>query len=133
MQDSKNYKKKQDKYTRIKNIFDYYESNVRDKWIKDYQSYAGDMSQRKQYIDTTWQSNISSGITKKTIKTFFAHIYDNLIKFYVGGASESEQDKEQAKLIEEYLIRTYSVSSTKRYLHTQILDALIIGEGYGKV
>ena len=120
-------------YTRVQQIFSYYEKNVWPKWIKDYQSYAGDMSPRKAYIDTTWQSNISSGITKKTIKTFFAHIYDNLIKFYVSGASESEMDKEQATLCEEYLMWTYSVSKTKRFLHMQILDALIIGEGYGKV
>lgn len=133
MQISKTVKYDEKKWQRVKQIFNYYESNVRPKWIKDYQSYAWDMSPRKQYIDTTWQSNISSWITKKTIKTFFAHIYDNLIKFYVWWASEAQEDKEKADLVEQYLIRTYSVSKTKRYLHTQILDALIIGEWYGKV
>lgn len=122
-------KPEKDLVSTLQSVFSYYECFVRPKFMKYYKQYKWDVSARRAFIKD-WQSNISFWITKKSIKTFYAHIYDNLIKFYVWGASDSKTDREKSDVVERYLLRNYSVSKTKNPLHLQILDSLITGEWY---
>jgi hypothetical protein len=117
----------------IQRLFSYYQTDVRPRFIQNYQVAYGDMTYRKSLIDTSWQSNISAGITRKIVRTFQSHIYDNVISFHVGAASDDEEKVRQAKIVQEYLVWNYSVSKSKQTISEVLNDSVICGEGYGKI
>ena len=119
------------KFSDIKKISSFYESNIFDKWISAEKMYYGDVSEREWMIDTNWQSNISCWILQRIVKTFNAHLYDNTINFNVIG--NTEKDNQKADAVDFILTWAFQVAGTKPVMFEILNDALLLWEWYGRI
>ncbi len=90
------------------------------------------MRDRKGKIEP-WQANEPSKILARVQDTFWSRIFDNDIKFYVSPASEAEEDINKAKMTEVVLTWAIQVSKLKKKIWMSSRDALLTGEGYGRI
>lgn len=118
-------------FSKLKNIADFYENNIFKKWMSAERMYYWDVSEREEFIDSSWQSNVSSGILKRITKTFNAHLYDNTISFNV--TWNNENDNKKAAAVNFILTRAFQVAKTKPIMFEILNDALLLWEGYGRM
>ena len=114
----------------IRKIASFYENNIFKKWIEAEKMYYGDVSEREQHIES-WQSNISSNILQRIVKTFNSHLYDNTVNFNV--VWNTEEDNKKAEAVQFVLTRAFQVSNTKPVMYEILNDALLLWEWYWRI
>lgn len=116
----------------IKLLVNYYQRNIWWWWLEDFSLYAKNMAYRKKYLKN-WMSNQSVWLIAKTVDSTYAHLQDNLIRFYIFGASDSKEDKMKAKMVESEVIWNYQTSMSKKDLNMALSDAINCWEWYLKI
>lgn len=113
----------------IEKVVTFYENNLFPSYSDFHSMYYMDNRERGRQLQD-YQTNVSAGFLPRIIKTYAAHMRDNLVRFYTMG--NSDQDLERSEATKSFLEWCYQVSKAKTKIHESLLDCFILGEGYLK-
>ena len=114
----------------LQTIKSHYEQNIWSKWITGYKNYLLYKQDRAQDIQS-FQTNLKLPIVKMFVDTMWTSVYDNNLDLKVSGRNPDDQKNADAML--NYTQWGFSVSNSRKHLMQSLKEAMILGNGYGKI